>query len=163
MSYFFVFRGSVLELAAITIENYKVKNFPSVLECADDWNKCAKQGQARPSKPACNAYKTLYNRISMKELYFEGASLNDLKAFPIDAKREAGFQLDRIQHGLAPVDWKPTKSIGTGVREIRIRCADGIYRGFTRLKLLIPFMCFTLFRKRRRKRHRKILNWRRSD
>ena len=64
----------------------------------------------------------------MKELYFEGSSLNDLKAFPADAKREVGFQLDRVQHGLDPVDWKPMKPIGSGVREIRIRCADGTYR-----------------------------------
>ena len=64
----------------------------------------------------------------MKALCFEGSSLNDLKAFPTDAKREAGFQLDRVQHGLDPVDWKPMKSIGAGVREIRIRCSDGTYR-----------------------------------
>ncbi|MBL4775175.1 MAG: type II toxin-antitoxin system RelE/ParE family toxin [Mariprofundus sp.] len=64
----------------------------------------------------------------MKGLYFEGSSLNDLKAFPVDAKREAGFQLDRVQHGLDPIDWKPIKAIGAGVREIRMRCADGAYR-----------------------------------
>lgn len=64
----------------------------------------------------------------MKDLYFAGTSLDDLKAFPVDAKREAGFQLDRVQHDLEPLDWKPMKTVGAGVREIRIRCADGAYR-----------------------------------
>jgi len=64
----------------------------------------------------------------MKELYFAGSSLDELKAFPVDAKREAGFQLDRVQHDLEPLDWKPMKTVGAGVREIRIRCADGAYR-----------------------------------
>ena len=43
------------------------------------------------------------------------------------AKREAGHQLDRVQHGLNPTDWKPVKSVGPGVREIRIQ-HEGQYR-----------------------------------
>jgi len=64
----------------------------------------------------------------MKDLYFVGSSLDDLKAFPTEAKREAGFQLDRVQNGLDPIDWKPMKTIAVSVREIRIRGADGAYR-----------------------------------
>jgi len=45
-------------------------------------------------------YKNLYNNCSMKGLYFAGSSLDELKAFPVDAKREAGFQLDRVQKTL---------------------------------------------------------------
>jgi len=63
----------------------------------------------------------------MKGLLFEGNALNDLRNFPMDAKREAGFQLDRVQHGLNPKDWKSMRSIGAGVREIRIRANDGAY------------------------------------
>ena len=51
-----------------------------------------------------------------------------LEAFPSTAKREAGYQLDRIQHGLEADDWKPMSMVGAGVREIRIRDADGAYR-----------------------------------
>ena len=47
--------------------------------------------------------------------------------FPVLAKREAGYQLDRVQHGLDPTDWKPVKSVGKGVREIRIQY-EGQYR-----------------------------------
>lgn len=43
------------------------------------------------------------------------------------ARQDAGHQLDRVQHGLDPTDWKPMKSIGPGVREIRIK-HEGQYR-----------------------------------
>jgi phage-related protein len=60
----------------------------------------------------------------MKPVTFHGRSLKLIKKFPIEAKREAGHQLDRLQHGLEALDWKPVPTIGKGVREIRIR-----YRG----------------------------------
>jgi phage-related protein len=63
-----------------------------------------------------------------KPLKFSGNSLSDLRAFSDTARREAGFQLDLIQKGLEPDDWKPMTSIGQGVREIRIREASGAYR-----------------------------------
>lgn len=49
-------------------------------------------------------------------------------AFPNEARREAGFQIDRAQRGLDPYDWKPMKSVGPGVREIRIRDLGGAFR-----------------------------------
>lgn len=57
----------------------------------------------------------------MKAIYWAGRSLDDLKRFPLAAKQEAGFQLDRVQRGLDPNNWKPMKTVGPGVREIRIR------------------------------------------
>jgi phage-related protein len=59
---------------------------------------------------------------------FCGSSLSDLRAFPDGARRMAGFQLDRVQHGGDPDDWKPMPSIGAGVREIRVRDAGGAFR-----------------------------------
>ncbi len=56
----------------------------------------------------------------MKDIRFCGRSLETLRGFPADARREAGYQLDRVQHGLEPTDWKAMSSIGSGVREIRI-------------------------------------------
>ena len=44
------------------------------------------------------------------------------------ARREAGYQIDSVQHGLEPDDWKPMPAIGMGVREIRVRESDGIFR-----------------------------------
>jgi phage-related protein len=51
-----------------------------------------------------------------------------LREFPKEARREAGFQLDRVQRGLVPYDWKSMPTAGTGVREIRIRDESGAYR-----------------------------------
>ncbi len=66
--------------------------------------------------------------ISTKWIDFIGDSLERLKAFPPDARSEAGFQLRRLQQGFDPRDWKPMKTIGPGVREIRVREASGAFR-----------------------------------
>jgi phage-related protein len=82
-------------------------------------------------KPAVLAetYKILYNpTMATKPIEFRGNSLDDLRAFPLSAKREAGYQLDRVQNGLEPDDWKPLNTVGLGVREIRIRDAAGAFR-----------------------------------
>jgi phage-related protein len=59
---------------------------------------------------------------------FRGSSLDDLRAFPLAAKRDAGHQLDQVQGGQEPDDWKPMNSVGRGVKEIRIRDAAGAFR-----------------------------------
>ena len=56
----------------------------------------------------------------MKSLRFIGSSLDDLRDFPVEARRQAGFELYSIQRGLEPSDWKPMREVGLGVREIRI-------------------------------------------
>jgi phage-related protein len=63
-----------------------------------------------------------------KELKFRGNSLEELRDFPVTARREAGHQLDQIQHGLEADDWKPMTTIGAGVREIRIFDEAGAFR-----------------------------------
>ncbi len=49
-----------------------------------------------------------------------GSSLDDLRAFPVEARQAAGHQLGRVQQGLLPTDWKPMTTVGTGVMEIRV-------------------------------------------
>jgi phage-related protein len=56
----------------------------------------------------------------MKPLKFVGASLEDLRDFPEEARRAAGFELYAVQRGLEPGDWKPMPAVGPGAREIRI-------------------------------------------
>lgn len=63
-----------------------------------------------------------------KRVEFRGSALDDLRAFPNGARREAGHQLDQIQHGYEADDWKPMPTIGQGVREIRLRDAAGAFR-----------------------------------
>lgn len=55
-----------------------------------------------------------------KPLKFVGSSLDDLRNFPDEARRAAGFELRAVQNGVEPSDWKPVRTIGSGVREIRI-------------------------------------------
>jgi phage-related protein len=55
-----------------------------------------------------------------KPILWTGSSLVDLRAFPEDARRIAGFELRRVQQGLQPTDWKPMVSVGAGVEEIRV-------------------------------------------
>ena len=57
----------------------------------------------------------------MKSLEWIGTSLTDLQAFPELARREAGYQLHRVQQGQEPEDWKPMPTIGAGVSEIRVQ------------------------------------------
>jgi phage-related protein len=64
----------------------------------------------------------------VKPIVFLGGSLDDLRGFPADARREVGYQLDRVQRGLDPDDWRPMRSIGAGVREIRVRERAGAFR-----------------------------------
>ncbi len=61
--------------------------------------------------------------IDLEPVEFRGSALDDLRAFPQAARREAGHQLDQVQHGREPDDWKPMNTVGRGVREIRIRDA----------------------------------------
>jgi len=71
--------------------------------------------------------ETAHNR-SMKAVIWMGSSKDDLIAFPPDARREAGYQLDRVQRGDEPEDWKPMSTVGASVREIRIRELSGAFR-----------------------------------
>ena len=66
--------------------------------------------------------------MPIKPIKFVGDSLRSLREFPDDAKRDAGYQLDRVQHGLQPDDFKPMPTIGKGVEEIRVRDDSGTYR-----------------------------------
>lgn len=64
----------------------------------------------------------------MKPLVFVGDSLTRLREFPEEARHDAGYQLDKVQRGLQPDDFKPMPSIGKGVEEIRVWDDSGTYR-----------------------------------
>ena len=63
----------------------------------------------------------------MKRIQFLGDSLESLREFPEDAKHDLGYQLDKVQQGEQPDDFKPMPSIGKGVEEIRVRDDSGIH------------------------------------
>ncbi len=64
----------------------------------------------------------------MKPIEFRGTALVDLRDFPQSAKRDAGYQLGKVQNGLQPDDFKSMKAIGAGVVEVRIRDEAGAFR-----------------------------------
>ena len=64
----------------------------------------------------------------MKPITFLGSALKALRAFPDAARQDAGFQLDLVQRGQQPDDFKPMPSIGAGVEELRVWCEQGSFR-----------------------------------
>lgn len=43
------------------------------------------------------------------------------------ARREAGYQLDKVQNRQAPTDWKPIAMVGKGVQELCAIIAVSIF------------------------------------
>ena len=66
--------------------------------------------------------------MTLKQVRWLGDSRERIREFPDAAMREAGYQLERVQAGKEPADWKPMPSVGLGVSEIRVRDASGAFR-----------------------------------
>ena len=62
-----------------------------------------------------------------------------------------GRQIDRVQRGLDPNDWKPMPSVGPGVREIRIRDKANSYRSIYLTNLDDAVHVLHVFTKKTRK------------
>jgi phage-related protein len=85
-----------------------------------------------------------------RDLLWVGCSRSDIKAFPAAARRQAGYQLQRVQQGLDPSDWKPMRTVGVGVREIRIHVGTA-HRVFYLARLGEAVYVLHAFQKRSRK------------
>lgn len=64
----------------------------------------------------------------MKPIRFLGDSLRRLRDFPEEARHDAGYQLEKLQRGEQPDDFKPLPVVGKGVDEIRLTEESGAYR-----------------------------------
>jgi len=84
----------------------------------------------------------------MKLLHFLGDSLKCLREFPDEARQDAGYQLDKVQHGELPDDFKPMPSIGKGVEEIRIWDDSGTYRVIYSARLIDAVYVLHAFQKK---------------
>jgi len=84
----------------------------------------------------------------MKPLCFLGDSLARLKAFPSNARQDAGYQLDRVQRGEQPDDFKPMPTIGRGVEEIRGWDETGTYRVIYTARLIDAVYVLRCFQKK---------------
>ncbi|MFT3907250.1 MAG: type II toxin-antitoxin system RelE/ParE family toxin [Steroidobacteraceae bacterium] len=101
-------------------------NTPSSAGCGTRFNARRKSCVPRPF-----LYKILYKRhpvIAEKEIRWVGSAHDDLMAFPAAARRQAGFQLGKVQAGLEPDDWKPFADAGPGTHEIRLHATVGAFR-----------------------------------
>lgn len=73
-------------------------------------------------------YKILYNwgaPLDDKPIEFIGTSLDDLRAFPVDVRQQAGYQLGLVQSGRMPDDFKPMPTVGQGCYEIGVSSRNG--------------------------------------
>ena len=86
----------------------------------------------------------------MKPIAWCGDSLDCIREFPEAARRKAGQQLNRLQHGYEPHDWKPLTSVGGGVCEIRVH-QEGEYRVLYVAKLAEAIYVLHAFGKKSRK------------
>jgi len=59
--------------------------------------------------------------MPLKPVTWLGDSRERIRDFPDEPRREAGYQLERVQAGKDPADWKPMPTVGLGVNEIRVR------------------------------------------
>ena len=81
----------------------------------------------------------------MKPVIWMGSSKAELKAFPAAVIDDMGHQLFLVQSGLEPDDWKPMTTVGTGVREIRVKDVAGVFRTVylaTRADAIYVLHCF---------------------
>jgi phage-related protein len=89
--------------------------------------------------------------VPLKPIEFLENSRRDLSAFPDEARRTAGFQLDRLQRGLGPADWKPLTTVGAGVVELRVRDSHGEFRVVYVAKYADAIYVLHAFQKKSRK------------
>jgi len=63
-----------------------------------------------------------------KRVAFVFSAKKDLMAFPKEAMRTAGHNLDQVQRGLTPASAKPLHGLGRGVMELKIIEDSDAYR-----------------------------------
>jgi putative component of toxin-antitoxin plasmid stabilization module len=93
--------------------------------------------------------------MTRKPLEFVGKARQELQAFPKGAKERMGYQLDELQQGNTPDDFKPMKTIGPGVYELRVRAEGQAWRVFYVARFEEPSTCCTASRRSRKRRRRR--------
>lgn len=60
-----------------------------------------------------------------KPVAWLGGSRAIVRGFPPEARSRFGCALHRVQFGLSPSHWRPMRSVGHGVCEVRVRIGVG--------------------------------------
>jgi phage-related protein len=79
-----------------------------------------------------------------------GDSLRCVRAFGKVVRQQVGYELELVQHGLEPSDWKPMPAVGPGVCEVRIH-VDGEHRVIYVARFRHAIYVLHAFRKKTRK------------
>lgn len=88
---------------------------------------------------------------SVKPIDFRGDSQDVIRALPGSVRRKVGQQLELLQWGGEPDDWKPMSTVGAGVCEIRVRDDRGIYRVIYVAKFVHAICVLHCFQKKTQK------------
>jgi phage-related protein len=72
-------------------------------------------------------------KTRLKPIIWMATAKADLHDFPKAARGRAGNEIYRLQTGTEPRHWRPMSTVGTGVREIRIK-----ENGEFRIVYLVP-------------------------
>ena len=59
-------------------------------------------------------------KVKLKPIFWLGDSKNVIRSWPVATRKRAGEELFRLQIGSEPLHWRSMKSVGRGVREIKI-------------------------------------------
>lgn len=89
--------------------------------------------------------------MTLKPVKWLGDSREQIRDFPDVARHETGYQLERVQAGREPKDWKPMPSVGIGVSEIRVRDDSGAFRVIYLTKFAEAVYVLHAFQKKARK------------
>jgi phage-related protein len=87
----------------------------------------------------------------LRPLVWLGNSLRNLRAFPAEAKKIIGDELQLIQFGGMPRDAKPFKGVGSGVFEIALRHDAEAYRTVLAVQLGRNIYVLHAFQKKSKK------------
>jgi phage-related protein len=87
----------------------------------------------------------------MRPVVWLGNSRRNIQAFPPDARRIIGGELQLMQYGGMPKDAKPFRGIGSGVIEIAIRHDGEAYRTVVALQLGRNIYVLHAFQKKSKK------------
>lgn len=90
-----------------------------------------------------------------KPLQFWERSIDEFREFPAHIKDDGGYQLDLLQQGLKPADFKPMTTIGPGAFELRLDDDKNEYRVIYVVKLEDAVWVLHAFQKTTKKTSKK--------
>ena len=89
-------------------------------------------------------------KVNLKPIIWLGDSKNVIRGWPVATRKRAGEELFRLQIGSEPLHWRSMKSVGRGVREIKIS-EGGEHRVFYLMRRSEGILVLHAFEKKTRR------------